>query len=385
MKITLSSLNFKAKPMPEHNAQHLKKKLLSSKYVDIVCHQKTDRDSLNTALVMQNYLTQHGVQSRIIVSQNLVKLGSKTKYNYIQSDDFNALKTCADTILCVDFSDVNRVESNILDYIRQSEDRVLCIDHHDNPNILPQGDSLYVDPTAQSTTSIIYRFLEANHEKISQEQAYRIMLGLVDDGLKRNLFELDAENGIIKPTQKLEDDKYAYEIFVAVNKQISDQQRKTIIEKVDIMANLTPEEERFKAALYSKMEISSNGKIAYVAISPDSEEWRNLGGDNPRTSTILNRFRQDVIKNNFKDNRLNNVELALVFYESNGTYRLSGHCKNKTLLKFFKYINNKVISGFVDTSGGHPDRAGGCILNSTDKDECEKRVNAIISCSDFYD
>ena len=46
------------------------------------------------------------------------------------------------------------------------------------------------------------------------------------------------------------------------------------------------------------MQISSNQKVAYVAIPPDDEQWQKLGGDNTVTSTILNRFRQEVLSEN---------------------------------------------------------------------------------------
>ena len=382
MKILPAALKFTARPMPKDEARYLKQRLENSKSVDIVCHELTDRDALNSARVMQNYLEQKGIEARIILSQNLDKLEVRNpNFNYIQASDFTPDKT-AQTVLCVDFSRNERVNGKVLEYIKSKKDDVLCIDHHVEPNLLSQGKSLYVDNSAVSATSILYRFFESNNEEITSDDAYRMMLGMVDDGLKNGLFICDGKEGVLAATNELKKDGNAYYVFLALYKRLTDEQIKLITKKIDIMSNLKPNEQKFNDSLYSRLQFSKNGKIAYVEIPYDDPEWKKLGGDNARTSTILNRFRQDVINNKFNDDRLDNVDIALAFYEAAGDYRISAHSKDPVLEEFFKYIDKKVPY-FSQNSGGHETRRGG--KKADDNLTMHQWVQAIVSCDDFFE
>ena len=225
---------------------------------------------------------------------------------------------------------------------------------------------------------------EALDEPINSDQAYSLLFGLVDDITKKGYVVCDSSDGTIEPTKKLIDDKNALEIFLKLEDKVSKEQISKIACAIDIMNNLTPEELAFKDSLHEKIKYSENKKIAYVEIPPKDEEWKNLGGDNSRTSTILNRFRQDVLNNVYDDENLKDVELALVFYEAENKYRISAHSKNSTLLDFYNYVESTKIPHFTENAGGHKDRGGGKIF-STDPETCHQWVNDIVSCSKFYD
>ena len=218
---------------------------------------------------------------------------------------------------------------------------------------------------------------EALNESIDSEQAYSLMFGLVDDSAKKGYIICDGVKGKITPTNKLLDDKNALEVYLSLEEKLDDEQIKKISQAIDLMSNLTFEEESFKNSLYEKIKYSPNGKIAYVEISPDDKEWKKLGGDTTRTSTILNRFRQEVLK------KFNDVEVAITFYEAEGKYRLSAHSKTPTLLDFYNYIEKTRIPEFTKNAGGHKDRGGGKIY-TTNPEVCHKWVQDIISCDDFY-
>lgn len=397
-----NNTNFKANKMSKTQAQYFKDRIKNAQKIDIVCHESTDRDALNSAIAIQRYAQSLKVPSRIIISQNLQKIGIKQpNFKYIQAEDKEKYEKPVDTTICVDFSAKERVSPEVLSHIEDSN-TILCIDHHrgtnlftedyavlkqpiENPeNIIQTAVPCYVDSSAKSATSIIYRMFEALDEPISNEQAYSLMFGFVDDAAKRGLVTCDGKKGLVEPTQKLVEDKNALDVFLNLEEKLTDEQIGKIASAVDIMSNLTPLEKEFKNSLHDKIKLSDNGKIAYVEIPPKDKEWQRLGADNSRTSTILNRFRQNVLQNRFKDEKLNNVELVMVFYEAEGKYRLSAHSKNSTFLDFCDYVEQTRIPNFTQNAGGHKDRGGGKIF-TTDPKECHKWVNTIISCSDFYD
>ena len=175
MKILPSQINFRANKISKRQANYFKEQLEGSKSVDIVCHESTDRDSLNSAIAMQRYMDSLGVNSRIIVSNEHSKLGiTKPTFRYVQSNEINENIDPPDTVLCLDFSAKERINKNVLDHIRKGN-KLLCIDHHNgvnlfNDNYLVLKNSIdgsskaiesavpcYIDTTAVSATSIIYR------------------------------------------------------------------------------------------------------------------------------------------------------------------------------------------------------------------------------------
>ena len=402
MKISaISNMNFSANKMSQKQANYFKDRMKNAHDANIVCHEMTDRDSLNSAIAMQRYLNTLGVNSTIILSQNLKKLGiTEPFFDYIQANKIDENDEAKDTSICVDFSAKERLAPNVLNYIQKSPN-VLCIDHHRGTNlfsdncvilkkpienadkVIESASSCYVDSSAKSATSIIYRMFEALDEPIDNPQAYSLMYGFADDSTKRGLLVCDGEKGEIKPSKKLIDDKNAYEIYNALKEKLTDEQIERIASSIDILANLTPLENKFKDSLKDKLRLSDNKKIAYVEIPPDDTMWHVLGADNSRTSTILNRFRQSVLRNDFKDSSLDDVELAFVFYQAEDKYRISAHSKNSVLLDFYDYVEQNKIPEFTKNAGGHQDRGGGKIF-TIDPKTCHKWVQDIISCQDFF-
>ena len=79
-----------------------------------------------------------------------------------------------------------------------------------------------------------------------------------------------------------------------------------------------------------------------------------------------------------------NVKMIFAFYEANGAYRMSAHSKDCSLLEYFKYVEDNAWPNFTKISGGHPNRAGGGVLNN-EPEFCHNWVQKIISCEDFLD
>ena len=388
-----SDISFRANKMSKAQAHYINNNLVKSKNVDIVCHEVSDKDSANSALVMYDYLKNKGINARVIISQKLDSLNIKPHEDIIQSSDVEKVESVKpDAILCVDFSKKDRIPVKTLGHILNCGN-IYGLDHHNDLNIVdgnyvnitkPIEDldavnavgSYYVDSSAKSATCVVYRFLEAMNKEIDSDIAYKLMLGMADDCVKKGLIVCDGNRGIIEPTEKLKEDKNAIEIFEKLLAKLDEKQKIEIAKQIDILSSLTKEEEEFKNNLESRLSFSKNGKIAYIEIPPNDKEWEKLGGDNARTSTILNRYRQEVLKNT-------DADVVFAFYEAGGNYRFSAHSKKDNLLEFFKYVDEKAIRGFFNNSGGHPSRGGGKIPTRNEK-TCSTWVKKIIGCDDFY-
>ena len=136
MKISWTSINFKANKIIKPQAEYINKVLCSSKNVDIICHEDTDRDSADSAVSIFNYLKQKGVNSRIIISQDLKNLNlDKSNCNFINTKELKEDEPTGDTAICVDFSSSERVNQKTLNYLRKVP-KLLCIDHHKGVNLV---------------------------------------------------------------------------------------------------------------------------------------------------------------------------------------------------------------------------------------------------------
>ena len=397
MKVTNAITSFKANKMSTMQANYVDKKLKEAKQVDIITHDMTDRDGANSALAMWEYLNNQGINARVIISKKVPQALNLRNYNcnIVQALDKKEIdKIIPDIAFCVDFGGAERVLPNVKEHIAKAP-LVMGFDHHsevdisrgnyvqfrrlllDDEQVFTKAD-FYSDMSAKSATSIIYRFFEALGKDIDSNQAYDLFFGLVDDATKRNLVKCDGIKGTITAQSALYEDKNALEIYTKLREKLNDEQIKTIAKSVDLISSLNPIQQEFKDSLKDRLQYSDNGKIAYLEILADDSEWENLDGDNTITSTILNRFRQEVLAKN------DEVEAVICFYEAHGNYRLSAHTKNPNLLNFFKYVEENKIPNFTQNSGGHPTRGGGGI-KTNDPNVCHNWVQSIISCDEFFE
>ncbi len=397
MKVTNAITSFKANKMSTMQARYVDRKLKEAKNVDIITHDMTDRDGANSALAMWEYLNNQGINARVIISKKVPQALGLRNYNcnIVQAmDDNEVRKITPDVAFCVDFGGAERVLPNVKEHIEKAP-IVMGFDHHsevdisrgnyvqfrrplfDDEQVFTKAD-FYSDMSAKSATSIIYRFFEALGQDTDSNQAYDLFFGLVDDMTKRNLVKCDGTKGTITAQKALFEDKNAFEIYSKLKEKLDSEQISTIAKSVDLISSLNPAQQQFKDSLKDRLQYSENGKIVYLEIPADDSEWENLDGDNTITSTILNRFRQEILAND------DEVEAVICFYEAHGNYRLSAHTKNPELLDFFKYVEENKIPNFSQNSGGHPTRGGGGI-KTNDPNVCHNWVLDIISCDEFFE
>jgi len=393
MKINSVNLNFGANKVSKAQAKYFKDALKSSENVNIICHTGTDTDSISSAAVISSYLAQMGVKSTIISSKDVSKFGvlNPEKYNVLKEKDLKGDEKVEGTTICVDFSSKSRASNKALRFF-ENADKTLCIDHHRGINLsnhdyiyinspLKNNNvkgvaSYYVDSSAKSTTSIIYRFFEALNEDIDNETAYNMFLGLTDDGVKRGYIDCNGVMGKVELYKEAFEDENFVEVFSNLKEKLSEAQIENIAREVDRTANLTPEQVALKNFLYNNIQYDSDNKIAYVVIEPDNKIWKKAGGDTPTVSTIMNQFRQDILSNKDNKKENENTEIAMVFYKANGNYRVSLHSKNVNLHPVYEYIENNCPAKNISI-GGHATRGGGRIT-TFDKNSCNLWVNSVL-------
>lgn len=394
MRIINTLTTFKAYKMPEAQARYLSNSLLQNNTIDIVCHNKSDADTANAALAMWKYLSQMGVQTKIILDQEPSQLNIDFKdSNILQADSFELEDENPDAVLLVDFNSNAKTSANVSPLIKNTKN-LYCIDHHKNPDLFNKNDAMiiednnypnkkskvkkcYVDVTATSATSVIYRFFESLNEDISFDVAYNLMHGFVSDARKKGLVIVDGENGVIYPQQKLINDKNSYEVYLKL-KEILDEDKSAmeqIAKSVDVMSALTLDEVKFYQRLQDETKLSKNGKVAYTVIPLNDSTWDKK--DLPRPSAIMNNYRVRFL------NKYPEVDYVVNFYQSNDNYQYSIHSR-KDITGFYEFmITNASKSGipFVST-GGHETRGGGRIKllgNLKDERNCAKLVELVVN------
>jgi len=397
MKINLTNINFKANKISSAQAKYFKNTLQNSKKVNIICHTGTDPDSAASGAVIASYLAQLGVKSKIIASKPLENLGviGANKYSFINEKQIPDDEKIEGTTLCLDFSSTVRVSPKAQKYL-DNADKLLCIDHHKGIDIVDHDyiyinsplknsnvrgvASCYIDSSAKSATSIIYRLFEALNEEIDNEKVYNMFLGLADDSSKRGYLTCDGIKGEIELKEEALKDKNFIEVYEDLRNKLSKEQIANIAKEVDRTSNLTKEEKDLQDFLYQNITLTPDKKIAYVVIDPDNEIWKKAGGDTPVVSTILNKFRQDILLNKENIEDFKNLEASMVFYRANGNYRVSLHSKEKNLHPVYEYVEKNCPADNISI-GGHATRGGGRIT-TLDKESQNLWVNILLEAGE---
>ena len=385
--------SFTANPMQKNCADHINQKLLSAKTADIFCHTSSDEDSFNSAKAMYSYLSANGVKPRIIVSNGKECYKYDTqKYNILQKSEVNDNTKKADIGLCVDFSAQSRAVPNVLKYINEYGRNLVGFDHHNNSDKISQNynqldesysskgsqpqfkpKDFYIDSSAKSNSAIITRFFDEIGHKMTNEEAGSLLAGMMDDNGKDGHIKIKDNQIFI--SEKLKDNGYTKEIFEKVLSNIDEKELKEVFNHFAKKAELTPEDIAFRDSLPKKTKYSKNGKMVYVEIKTDDEEWIKLGKDTVRTTAVLGEFRKKMLAAN------DGVEAVAVFFPTNNkdTYKMSILTRKDYAKQIIENIKNTTYPEL--TAGGHDDRSGGTII-SNDKDTCHKWVKLFVRSAD---
>ena len=375
--------------MPNKTAQELKRQFLNAKTIDLHPHRAPDDDAINSVMVIYNWLKNLRKEVSICVNpESSKKLRFKPqKYNI---KDFKNT-TPADVACILDFNDPVRMSQSYTNLInKQKPQTIIGIDHHAKET--PLSKNLYIDSTSRSCCELVYMFFQTIGRKLNKNDLTNLYCGMLSDYQKSSFIKIESSLNsykLIKLTD-LKKDKNATRILGEIEARLSETDKQKIYKYLDTLSHLNKEEKVFRKTLFSKVKVTPNGKLAYVVIDPQDEQWASLGMDNTKTSAILGDLRQRLLNGVQKDplfspeqkKSLENLQGAIIFYrtskDADSTYRMSLTSKNNyaiTLVEHIKtHINPKLIAG------GHPNRKGGMIKSFNQK-EVNEFVNHFLQAA----
>lgn len=177
--------------------------------VSIVCHVFPDADTLGSGLALALVLDRAGKDVEVSFAepaqlpQSLQSLPGT--HLLVAPED---LRRDTDLVVAVDIPSVNRV-GKLRDVVAPGRP-VLVIDHHASNHLF--GTANYVDPTADSTTTLVAELLDAWDKTIDADVAHCLYAGLITDTgsfrwasarahrLAARLVEMGVDNAAISRT-----------------------------------------------------------------------------------------------------------------------------------------------------------------------------------------
>lgn len=367
-QISNNKTSFTARLIPPKEVAKILREVKIAHKVDIYVHSAPDEDTINSAQVVYKWLKKKGKDVSICTNpKDLKGLFFKRAKNY----KINSNPKSTDLAVILDFNSVTRISKDFAKKLFKSK-KIIGLDHH---NIVDDSLNrhLYVDGSASSCSGIVYRFFEGIGRKLKKTDLENLYCGMLDDYKKSKLIEIKTTKSGIKITKTpvFFKDENSKEVFERVERQLGSKRKNKVHTHFNILNNLTVKEKAFRENNFSKVEVTPNGKLAYLIINPHDKEWASLGMDNKRTSEIIGELRSKLISNSAQDksipaelrNKLKNVEGAIIFYRTSSSpkseYRMSITSKGDYAQRLINYVRNNINPNLV--AGGHPNRSGGRI------------------------
>lgn len=367
--------SFKAKPMQIEEALRLKSALLKGGTSGIYPHDSADLDAAKGSSFLRRRLKKWQ-QKAVIFAEN-----RGLKYLGFSKKTVNIEYAKPDHLISFDHGSTERfpkVFARALEEI-SPENRVVVDHHEDSKDTAIKCGYSYIDSTAKSCCAIMYRLAEALGEKLNKNDLRDLYTGMLSDYEKSELVKFKNSKLIKQPA--LDEDKNAKEVLEKVEVQLSQKDKNKIYRHLDILSNLTPREEVLRAKLLSQVQVSPNGKLAYVIIPLGDKNWSSMGMDTIRNSDILRDVRLSILDSRKTNEKLKNIEGVMIFYREkpsdDSLYKMSIHSINHYAKRLIDQV--KMTTG-LKTTGGHEDRAGGRIF-SVQPNDVQLFINNFLQAS----
>lgn len=386
LKNKKTDIAFGAKPMPFDVAYEIKSKFLNPnvKSFDAYCHAPLDEDTTNSMRVFVNWLKKNNKEVSMCMSmQNIKGL-------LIEKEIFKLKKgeKPSDMAILFDFNSASRFPKAYKNLFQNTQtENIYGFDHHKLEENPIKG-NFYMDTSARSCCGIVYRFFESLNEPLGKEDLKRLYCGMLSDYTKSKLVTFKNSRLIKLPALGL--DKNSKEVLENIQSQICPEDKIRVHKRLDILSNLNPKEKAFKERIFSQVQVTPDGKLAYVIIPPADKQWIGLGMKNTRTSAILRDLRLRLL-NGLPDDigftpeqkqKIGGVQGSIIFYRSGNDYRMSIHSKNGYAERLQNYIKMQLNPDLI--AGGLQDRQGGQ-AESLKKDSVKKFIEGFLIAAEKID
>lgn len=270
----------------------------NSKTIYIVGHINPDGDSIGSAFAMYFALKNMGKDVNVLMS----KYGTRFDFlEYITLGKKKIEVSEYDLLICVDASDLERLDISNEDYLKAK--KVLVIDHHVKKPM--EADVLVVEIDAPATTQIVYDLLTDQNISIDKNIASAIYLGLLTD---TGSFNYQRTTG---KTMRIAADMIDTGIdFALICKKVNDTIKESKLQLITLGI--------------SNMEKYMDGKIRYTQV--EKEDLDRLGVELEDADGVTNYLRMiDGTKVSIYVRGIGNGEYK-VSMRSDGYVDISGIC-----------------------------------------------------------
>lgn len=383
--------NFKAKIMLPSEGEHFKSALLAHDVFNLHPHLSPDDDANAVTEVLTRWLERAG--KKVHIAMNFADAKGlfthpreKTKHFGLNPQGMNVILDC---------NGINRIAEPFRSFLEKVHpEKIIGFDHHIRTDKTIDGD-IYIDPTSRSCSGVLLRFFQAikDDNALQRRDLISLYCGMLSDYRQANYLQfrgLGDNVRVIRDTESLAKDPLSMELLDTLESKLPPNLRQKVYNHVDIISSLGPEEENFWKGLFSKVKTSPNGKLAYVAIDPQDEQWASLGMYNRRTNPILADFRKRILTRLEREKRftpqqkamLNNVEGVITFYRVSDNpqsgYNLSINTKGDYAQRLFDYVKTNINP--TVNAGGKKDR-GGADIPSINPNDTQKFINYFITAA----
>ena len=159
---------------------------LENKKILITGHVNPDGDALGSALAYKIILNELGIESDVCFD---IKGSLPSNLDHLPFDLIDdTVANQYDKVFVFDCGNSDRLGK--YEYLASEAKEVVVVDHHINPTF---GDIKIIDPTAASTTQVLFREIKKHGYEISKEIANCLMTGLVTDTGRFQYSNTDSE------------------------------------------------------------------------------------------------------------------------------------------------------------------------------------------------
>ena len=305
--------------------QELKNLLSAKQNVVITTHVNPDGDAIGSSVALLNFLIKMGHDVSVIVPNDYPDFLKWMKndeliinYSNSKNESQEKIKN-ASLIFCLDFNNLNRI-NEIGDYISESKAKKVLIDHHLDPSDF--YDFKIHDVKASATAELVYNFLiELDSNSVDKDISEALYTGILTD---TGSFKFSMSPKV----HKIVSDLMIRGVDIGfINNKIYDSNS---LDKLKLIGY----------ALSEKLEVISNGNVAYIVLSrKDLKDHNFKKGD---TEGLVNYALS-----------ISNVNMAVLIIET------------KERIKFsFRSIGQFSVNEFAKkyfNGGGHKNAAGGSL------------------------
>ncbi|MEO5980179.1 MAG: bifunctional oligoribonuclease/PAP phosphatase NrnA [Chryseolinea sp.] len=292
----------------------------------ILTHFNPDADALGSSLGLSRYLTKKGHSVVVITPSDypdfiswMPDSGEVVVFKKDRPEKCARLISEADTVFCLDFSSLNRI-NELGEMVQKSKSIKVLIDHHLEPQKF--ADFEQWDPTAASTAELVYQLIISLGDK-----------PFIDSGMADFLYA-----GIMTDTGSFRHSNTNYKVFQIASELVEIGADPYKVSKLIYDTNTIERLRLMGYVLSEKLQVVPEYRTAYIVLS--AEELKRFSSQTGDTEGLVN-FGLSI----------KNIKLSVLISDRRENIKLS----MRSLGSFS--VNEMARAHFE--GGGHRNAAGG--------------------------